>query len=67
MVEGRTYKPVIQPEKCQTCNVCIRGCPAEFISEYRKEQNSLRGTLYRDRIQGKDAKDGVPLIGWLCV
>jgi len=61
MVEGRTYKPVIQPEKCQTCNVCIRGCPAEFISEYRKEQNSLRGTLYRDRIQGKDAKDGVPL------
>jgi len=61
MVEGRIYKPVIQPERCQTCDVCIRGCPAEFVSEYRKEKDSLRGTLYHHRIQGLNAKDGVPL------
>jgi NADPH-dependent glutamate synthase beta subunit-like oxidoreductase len=61
MVEGRIYKPVIQPEKCQTCDVCIRGCPAEFVSEYRKEQDSLRGTLYRHRIQGMATKGAVPL------
>ncbi|MFB3885888.1 MAG: FAD-dependent oxidoreductase [Thermodesulfobacteriota bacterium] len=46
MVEGRTYRPVIQPERCHTCDVCLRGCPAEFIPEYRKEEKSLRGTLY---------------------
>ena len=46
MVEGRTYKPVIQSERCHACDVCIRGCPAELIPEYREEEKSLRGTLY---------------------
>jgi NADPH-dependent glutamate synthase beta subunit-like oxidoreductase len=50
MVEGRTHKPVIQSGQCQTCNVCIRGCPAEFIPEYREEEGSLRGTLYSGKI-----------------
>src|SRR5512137_2196433 len=49
MVEGRTHRPVIQAEKCHSCDVCIRGCPAELIPEYRKEEKSLRGTLYRRR------------------
>jgi NADPH-dependent glutamate synthase beta subunit-like oxidoreductase len=47
MVEGRTYKPVVEPGKCQTCNVCIRGCPAELIPQYREEPKSLRGAIYR--------------------
>lgn len=51
MVEGRTYRPVIQSSRCHTCDVCIRGCPAELISEYRQEEKSLRGTLYRKKIQ----------------
>lgn len=55
MVEGRTYKPVVQSDRCRTCNVCIRGCPAEIFSEYRKEDKSLRGTLYRDKIRGKSS------------
>jgi NADPH-dependent glutamate synthase beta subunit-like oxidoreductase len=55
MVEGRTYKPVVQSDRCHTCNVCIRGCPAEIFSEYRKEDKSLRGTLYRDKIRGKSS------------
>ena len=47
MFEGRTQKPVIQSDRCHSCDVCIRGCPAEFIPEYRREEKSLRGTLYR--------------------
>ncbi len=61
MVEGRIYKPVLQPEKCQTCNVCVRGCPAEFIPEYQNEAKSLRGSLYRTRIERTSSKDHVPL------
>ena len=61
MVEGRTYRPIIQSEKCQTCKVCIRGCPAEFIPEYREEQESLRGTLYRGKVQNKLQKEKTPL------
>ena len=61
MVEGRLYKPVLLPEKCQTCNVCIRGCPAELIPEFRKEKESLRGTLYGDQLKGRASTDQVPL------
>jgi len=61
MVEGRTHRPVIQPEKCQSCNVCIRGCPAELIPEYREEKESLRGALYRGKIKRKSSKEKVLL------
>ncbi len=47
MFEGRTQKPVIRSDRCHSCDVCIRGCPAEFVPEYRREEKSLRGTLYR--------------------
>ena len=46
MVEGRTHKPVIEPDACRTCKACVHGCPAELIPEYRKEAHSLRGALY---------------------
>jgi NADPH-dependent glutamate synthase beta subunit-like oxidoreductase len=61
MVEGRTHKPVIRPEQCRTCHVCIRGCPAELIPEYREEKTSLRGTLYQRKIQETPLEDKVPL------
>lgn len=47
-VEGRIYIPVVDVEKCNTCAVCIRGCPAEVIPEQRREESSLRGCIYRD-------------------
>ena len=59
MVEGRTYKPVIQSSRCQACNVCIRGCPAELIPEYREEEGSLRGALYGGKISGTSPKETV--------
>ncbi len=61
MVEGRTHKPVIQSDRCHSCDVCIRGCPAEFIPEYREEEKSLRGTLYRGKLHEKPSTDKVPL------
>ena len=61
MVEGRTHRPVIQSSQCHNCDVCIRGCPAEFIPEYRKEGESLRGTLYRRKLKERSPKEKVPL------
>jgi NADPH-dependent glutamate synthase beta subunit-like oxidoreductase len=61
MVEGRTYRPVIQSPQCHQCDVCIRGCPAELIPEYRKEEKSLRGTLYRGKAGGKTPKEKISL------
>ena len=61
MVEGRTHRPVIRKEKCHSCDVCIRGCPAQLIPEYREEEKSLRGTLYRGKIGGARTQGTVPL------
>ena len=61
MAEGRTYKPVIQPGRCHSCDVCIRGCPAEFIPEYRGEEKSLRGVLYRGKLHEKPLTDKISL------
>lgn len=61
MVEGRTHRPVIHAAQCQSCDICIRGCPAEFIPEYRLEEESLRGTLYRGKILKKSVQGKVPL------
>ena len=61
MVEGRTHRPLIQASRCQSCDVCIRGCPAELIPEYRKEEESLRGALYQGKIREVPPKGSVPL------
>ena len=61
MYEGRTQKPVIQSDRCHSCDVCIRGCPAEFIPEYRREEKSLRGTLYRGNLLEKPLRGRVSL------
>ncbi len=61
MVEGRTHRPLIHPSKCHSCDVCIRGCPAELIPEYRKEEESLRGALYQGKIREVPPKETVPL------
>lgn len=61
MVEGRTHRPLIQTSRCQSCDVCIRGCPAEFAPEYRKEEKSLRGGLYQGKMREVAPKGSVPL------
>ncbi len=61
MVEGRTHRPIIRSSTCHRCDVCIRGCPAEFIPEYRKEEESLRGTLYRGKRREVAPEGSIPL------
>jgi NADPH-dependent glutamate synthase beta subunit-like oxidoreductase len=61
MVEGRTHRPIIQSSQCHSCDVCMRGCPAELIPEYREEEKSLRGALYRGEHGEKTLKGKVPL------
>lgn len=61
MVEGRTHRPVIHATKCHSCDVCLRGCPAEFIQEYRSEEESLRGTLYQGKLALQKSQDKIPL------
>jgi NADPH-dependent glutamate synthase beta subunit-like oxidoreductase len=61
MVEGRTHRPIIQSSQCHSCDVCIRGCPAEVIPEYREEERSLRGTLYGGKHGEKTLKGKIPL------
>ncbi len=62
MVEGRTHRPVIHPEKCRSCEICVQGCPAEVIPEYRQEERSLRGVLYRRKWHplGPDKQQPLP-------
>lgn len=45
-VEGRTHKPVVDYNRCETCGVCLKACPAEAIPDFRYESDSLRGKLY---------------------
>jgi NADPH-dependent glutamate synthase beta subunit-like oxidoreductase len=47
-VEGRTHKPVVDYNRCETCGVCLKACPAEAIPDFRQEPESLRGKLYAD-------------------
>jgi len=61
MVEGRTHHPIIQSHLCHHCDVCIRGCPAELIPEYRGEDKSLRGTLYQGKLKEKPLEQKVTL------
>jgi NADPH-dependent glutamate synthase beta subunit-like oxidoreductase len=39
----------------------MRGCPAELIPEYRKEERSLRGTLYRGKLEERIVNGKIPL------
>lgn len=46
MALGRVYRPVIDAGSCQTCCVCLKGCPAEVLPELQGEEGTLRGAAY---------------------
>ena len=45
-VVGRTHRPVLEPELCQSCRVCLRECPAETFEDFRHDPETVRGYLY---------------------
>ena len=57
-VEGRTHRPVFDYERCETCSVCLKACPAEVIPEMRLEEESLRGRICGDTDQGVRLREG---------
>lgn len=59
MVEGRTHRPVVDSSRCRSCEVCLKGCPAEFIPEYQAEEDSLRGLLYQGRLKEEKEEGNV--------
>lgn len=61
MVEGRTHKPVVLPDRCHTCDICIRGCPAEVLPEYQREEKSLRGSLYLGKMEERPQREKLSL------
>ncbi|MBI5441928.1 MAG: FAD-dependent oxidoreductase [Deltaproteobacteria bacterium] len=49
MALGRIYRPVVDPQSCRSCCVCLRGCPAEALPDLRAEDSTLRGAAYGSR------------------
>ncbi len=47
-VEGRTHRPVVNQEKCNSCSVCFRACPAELMVGLRKDEDNLCGMIYSE-------------------
>lgn len=45
---GRTHRPVLDQEKCQQCGVCVRSCPAETMSDFRGDRDTVRGYVYKE-------------------
>jgi NADPH-dependent glutamate synthase beta subunit-like oxidoreductase len=45
-VEGRTHKPVVNRDLCQRCSVCVRECPAEYLPDFRHDEDTMRGYVY---------------------
>jgi pyruvate ferredoxin oxidoreductase delta subunit len=39
LIEGRTHKPVIEPEKCNSCSICQLLCPDLAIT--RKDKKAV--------------------------
>lgn len=37
-VEGRTHKPVLEPEKCNVCSLCRLLCPDLAITQEGKKE-----------------------------
>ena len=44
---GRIVRPVIDADTCQSCQVCLRACPAELLPDLRAEADTVRGAVYR--------------------
>ncbi|MBN2125313.1 MAG: FAD-dependent oxidoreductase [Deltaproteobacteria bacterium] len=48
-VVGRTHRPVVDPEICQQCGICVRECPAEGMADFRHDRDTVRGFVYTEK------------------
>lgn len=47
-VTGRTHKPVLNSDLCQTCSICTRECPGDILSDFRYESHTMREYVYNN-------------------
>jgi len=52
-MQGRTHKPVLNPELCGTCDVCRGACPAQAFGDLADEEETIRGRLAKT-VSGRD-------------
>ncbi len=46
-VIGRTLRPVLSPERCNTCTVCVGLGPAYIEKGFRDDETSVRGKVFQ--------------------
>jgi len=46
-VTGRTFRPVVSPERCNVCTVCIGLGPAYVEKGFRNDDTSVRGKVFQ--------------------
>ena len=61
MAEGRVYRPVIEAEKCGSCQLCLGRCPTEWTPEYGPKQDRLEDLLYPANILNRPPDQSPPL------
>jgi len=47
-VYGRTRKPELHPELCETCRICVQGCPGSVFRDFSTETETIRGRLAKE-------------------
>jgi len=46
-VIGRTFRPVVDETRCNTCSICTEQCPAYVDAGFRAAEESVRGKIFR--------------------
>jgi NADPH-dependent glutamate synthase beta subunit-like oxidoreductase len=46
MAEGRIFRPVIEAEKCRTCQLCLGRCPTEWDLHAGPKEDQMKALLY---------------------
>lgn len=46
-VIGRTFRPVVDEKRCNTCSICTEQCPAYVDAGFRTAEESVRGKVFR--------------------
>ena len=46
-VIGRTFRPVVDEQRCNTCSICTEQCPAYVDEGFRHAAESVRGRIFR--------------------
>ncbi len=46
-VIGRTFRPLVDEKRCNTCSICTEQCPAYVDGGFQKAEESIRGKIFQ--------------------